>query len=231
MLNNIDNVLDTAFCKKESHDGHLHRWKSWEANTPFAPIFDAPLWLDDIPEDLIDDITNAIVENDLGLYKKIWKEYNIFKWEYPVFDKLKECIWDIYCKYMDALELPREDKDNLWIKGWAVVLQVGEEVPRHCHSYHENSYLGGNLSLCKDTVTHYLIPHLSPYYGSWKGENVPGRVTMFPAWMEHYVEPVLETRYSLGFDLYSKETMDYIKNNRIEGDFDQDTILQSVPFA
>tara|TARA_Y100000004_G_scaffold10615_1_gene11540 strand:- start:326 stop:1021 length:696 start_codon:yes stop_codon:yes gene_type:complete len=231
MQNDIDNVLDTAYCKRVTHDGQLHRWKSWDVNTPFAPIFDVPIWLDDISEDLIPDIVYAIEENNLGMYRKIWKDYNIFNWEYPVFSSLKECVWDVYCKYMDALELPREDKDRLWIKGWAVVLEPGEGIEQHCHSYHENTYLSCNIAFCNDTVTKYLIPHLSSYYGPWKGQNLPGRLTMFPSWLEHYVDPVNERRYSMGIDIFSKETIDYINNNRIEGDKDQEQILMSIPFA
>ena len=227
MLNDIDNVLDTAFCKKESHDGQLHRWKSWEANTPFAPTFDLPVWLDDIPMDIVEDVTDAIEENNLGLYQKVWKDYNIFKWDYSVFDKLRSNIHKIYTDYMNALELPVEE---IFIRGWAVALEPGEDVPRHCHAYHENTYLSGNISLvCKDTVTHYLIPHLSSYYGSWKAQNLPGRLTLFPSWVEHYVEPVEEKRYSMGFDLFNETTMNYVSDNRIEGNAEQDTILQSIP--
>ena len=230
MLNDVYNVLDNAFCKTKTHDGQLHRWKSFGANTPFAPIFDVPIWLEDVDEDIIKHSLYAIEENDLGLYRKIWEEYNIFRWEYPVFSELKEFIWDVYCKYMDALELPREDKDKLWIKGWAVGLEPGEEIERHCHAYHENTYLSGNISFGSDTNTEYLIPHLSSYYGSWKVKNHPGRMTMFPSWVEHYVLPVETKRYSMGFDIFSKETMDYINENRIPGDKAQEQILMSIPF-
>ena len=104
MLNDIDNVLDSAFCKTESHDGQLHRWKSWEANTPFAPTFDVPIWLDDISEDIIPDLVYAVEENNLGLYRQVWEDYNIFKWEYPVIQKLKEELVKIYSSYMAALD-------------------------------------------------------------------------------------------------------------------------------
>lgn len=231
MLNDVDNVLDSAFCKKESHDGHLHRWKSWGANTPFAPTFDVPIWLDDINDKIIPDLIDAMDENNLGLYKKVWKDYNIFKWEYPVFNQLKTRIWKIYNDYMDALDLPRESGDSLWIRGWAVVLEPGETVPQHCHAYHENTYLSGNISLGQDTVTEYLIPHLSSYYGSWKAKNIPGRLTLFPSWVEHFVQKVEEKRYSIGFDIFDFHTMEYLSNNKNPDDKDQQTILQSVPFA
>ena len=228
MLNDVDNVLDSAFCKTESHDGQLHRWKSWEANTPFAPTFDVPIWLDDISEDIIPDLVYAIEENNLGLYRQVWEDYNIFKWEYPVIQKLKEELAEIYSSYMAALDLPTEE---VWIRGWAVALKPGEAVTQHCHAYHENTYLSANIALCNDTVTEYIIPHLTSYYGSWKAQNLPGRLTMFPSWVEHYVAPVEKPRYSIGIDLFNSNTMNYINSNRVEGDKAQDTILRSVPLV
>ena len=228
MLNDIDNVLDSAFCKTESHDGQLHRWKSWEANTPFAPTFDVPIWLDDISEDIIPDLVYAVEENNLGLYRQVWEDYNIFKWEYPVIQKLKEELVKIYSSYMAALDLPTE---KVWIRGWAVALKPGEAVTQHCHAYHENTYLSANIALCNDTVTEYIIPHLTSYYGSWKAQNLPGRLTMFPSWVEHYVAPVEKARYSIGIDFFNSNTMNYINSNKIEGDKSQDTILHSVPLV
>jgi len=228
MLNNVDNVLDTAFCKKESHDGQMHRWKSWEANTPFAPTFDVPIWLDNISDEIIGGLVYAMEENDIGMYRQLWEDYNIFKWEYEEVAELKKEISNIYSSYMDALGLPKEE---VFIRGWAVVLQPGEDVKQHCHAYHENTYLSANLALCNDTVTEYIIPHLSSYYGTWKAENVPGRVTMFPSWVEHYVKPVEKTRYSMGFDIFDINTMNYVSDNKIPGNKAQETILHSVPLA
>ena len=54
---------------------------------------------------------------------------------------------------------------------------------------------------------------------------------MFPSWLEHYVHPVTERRYSMRIDIFSKETIDYLNNNRIKGDKDQEQILMSMPFA
>ena len=228
MLNNVDNVLDSAFCKTESHDGQLHRWKSWEANTPFAPTFDVPIWLDNISDEIIEGLVYAMEENDIGMYRQLWEDYNIFKWEYEAVAELKKEISNIYSSYMDALGLPTEE---VFIRGWAVVLQPGEAVKQHCHAYHENTYLSANLALCNDTVTEYIIPHLSSYYGTWKAENVPGRVAMFPSWVEHYVEPVEKLRYSMGFDIFDANTMNYVSDNKIPGDKAQETILHSIPLA
>ena len=232
-MNDIENILDNAFCRciynaEEKAHKHLYRWKNWEANTPFAPVFDVPIWLDDIDESLLTDILYAIEENDTGIYRDIWKEYNIFKWEYPVFKKLREEIYRVYKEYMEALHLQPEEPSSLWIKGWAVSLRPGEEIEQHCHAYHENAYVSANITFNSGTTTDYVIPHLSSYFGPWKCSNKRGRISMFPSWVEHSVEPVKEHRYSMGFDLFEWHTMEYITSNRDHNDIEQNTILESV---
>jgi hypothetical protein len=232
MINDIDNVLDTAFCKTQLANGHLHRWKSWTPTTPFAPVFDVPIWIDDINKKFIDQLLQIVKENDLGMYKDLWESYNIFKWEYPVLKALRASILYSYNNYMDALELPKENGDSLWIRGWAVSLKPGQGVDRHCHSYHENTYLSGNLMLSDNqTTTDYLIPHLSPYYGPWRCKNIPGRMTIFPSWVEHSVSSVSEQRYSIGYDLFDFHTMEYVSKNKIAGDKYQEIIMQAIPLA
>lgn len=232
-MNEIENILDNAYCRcvydtEQKAHKHLYRWKNWEANTPFSPIFDVPIWLDDIDTSITNDLALAMIENNHGNYRSQWKEYNIFKWEYPCLKKLREEIYRIYKDYMEALYIPHELPESLWIKGWAVVLEPGEQVEQHCHSYHENAYLSANLSFASGSTTDYVIPHISSYYGAWKCENKDGRLSMFPSWVEHFVEPVKETRYSIGLDLFDFNTMDYISNNRNPNDKEQNLILESI---
>lgn len=232
MINEIDNVLDSAFCKTVTANGHLHRWKSWEAKTPFAPVFDVPIWIDDVNKKFVDQILDVVKKNDNGTYKDLWESYNIFKWEHHAFKALRASIWHSYNNYMDTLNLPKENGDSLWIRGWAISLKPGERVGRHCHSYHENTYLSGNIMLSDNqTTTDYLIPHLSSYYGPWKCKNLPGRMTLFPSWVEHSVSEVEEQRYSLGYDLFDYHTMEYISKNKILGDKYQETIMHSIPLG
>ncbi len=235
-MNEIDNILDSAYCrciynKEEKAEKHLYRWKSWEGNTPFAPVYDVPIWLDDIDSSLLDPLVQSMVENNHGNYRENWQEYNIFKWEYPCLKKLREEVYRVYKDYMKALHLQPELPESLWIKGWAVFLEPDEEIELHCHSYHENSYLSANISFAEGTTTDYVIPHLTTYYGSWKCSNKEGRITMFPSWVEHSVEPVKERRYSIGLDLFDFNTMDYISNNRDHNSHEQNTILEAIRLA
>tara|TARA_B100001989_G_C24489901_1_gene438988 strand:- start:124 stop:831 length:708 start_codon:yes stop_codon:yes gene_type:complete len=235
-MNEIDNILDSAYCrciynKEEKAEKHLYRWKSWEGNTPFAPVYDVPIWLDDIDSSLSEPLVQCMVENNHGNYRQYWKEYNIFKWEYPCLKSLREEIYRIYKDYMEALHLQPELPESLWIKGWAVCLEEGEEIEQHCHAYHENAYLSANISFASGTTTDYVIPHLSSYYGFWRCQNKKGRVSMFPSWVEHSVERVKERRYSIGLDIFDFNTMDYISNNRDPNNNEQNTILEAIQLA
>ena len=225
----MNNILDTAYCKVSSTHSNLHRWKSWEANTPFAPNFDCPIWVEDLNNFFIKNLIKEIDLQNPGSYKDTWRTYNIFTWDNPSIKFLQSSITRVYSDYLDNLDVHKERLDDIWIRGWAVVLQPGDPVPKHCHSYHENTFLSGNLMLSgNDTTTDYFIPHLSDYYGPWKCENKPARITMFPSWVLHEVQPTEEYRISVGFDLFSFHTLDYISKNRVPGNELQECILKSI---
>ena len=225
----IENILDSAFCKIKNTHPNLHRWKSWKPNTSFAPIFDCPIWVDDLNQFFIEALIKDIEKSNPGSYRDTWRSYNIFNWETEATKFLKASITRVYNEYTNNLEFEKERLDDIWIRGWAVTLQPGELVPRLCHSYHENTFLSGNVMLTDNkTTTDYFIPHLSDYYGPWKCENRPARITMFPSWVNHEVIPTEDYRVSVGFDLFSFHTLEYISNNRVRGDELQECILKST---
>jgi hypothetical protein len=205
----ISNILDNANCKIKTTCKNLHRWKSWSPKTPFAPVFDLPLWIEDIQsfpsEELIEYIDNQNIDD----YQKIWQTINIFNWQTNSIKILKNNIIKSYKMYMNSLNLTSEN--YLYIRGWAVRLNCNMGVPLHAHSHHENTYLSGNLMLSSNkTTTDYSIPHLSTYYGYYKVENKPGRMTLFPSWVEHKVDPIEdEERYSVAFDVFTEHSYQY----------------------
>ena len=223
------NILDTADCKLKTNHQNLHHWKSWKANTPFAPSFDVPIWVEDINCYFVSELISEIEKQNTGSYRDTWRTYNIFNWDNPSVKFLQSSIVRIYSEFMDTLDVHKERLEDIWIRGWAVSLQPGESVPRHCHSYHENTFLSGNVMLSdNNTTTDYFLPHLSDYYGPWRCENKPARITMFPSWVNHEVIPTENYRVSVGFDLFSYHTLEYISNNRISGNELQECILQSI---
>lgn len=225
----MNNNLDNANCKVKNTHQNLHRWKNWEPNTPFAPIFDVPIWVEDLNKIFVRSLIKEIEIKNPGSYKDTWRTYNIFDWDSEPVKFLKSSIIRVYSDYTDSLEFEKERIDDLWIRGWAVVLKPDEMIPMHCHSYHENTFLSGNVMLSdNETTTDYFIPHLSDYYGPWKCENKPARITMFPSWVLHRVLPTDYYRVSIGFDLFSYHTLEYISNNRISGNEQQECILKSI---
>jgi hypothetical protein len=225
----MTNILNTADCKLQTNP-KLHRWKSWKANTPFAPSFDVPIWVEDLNNYFVKSLIEDIQEKNLGSYRETWRTYNIFDWNTPSTNFVKSSIVRVYNEYLNSLDdYSKERLDDLWIRGWAVVLESGEEVPKHCHSWHENTFISGNLMLSDNkTTTDYFIPHLSDYYGAWKCENAPARITLFPSWVMHKVDPCEHRRISIGFDIFSFHTLEYISKNRIKGDEQQECILKSI---
>ena len=114
------------------------------------------------------------------------------------------------------------------------ISQTGEKLETHCHAFHENTYLSGNVSLSDlGTTTDYWFPSLSLYFDWWRCPNKLGSITLFPSWLEHRVEPndTGELRYSIGFDLFTEHTFRYIQENRKENSENQNVILLSKKFS
>lgn len=235
------NLLDSHPTKISYSNTKMNRWKSWRANTMFAPSFDIPIYVDQYDKNLSNEIVDLIKKNDVGMssdvanslcttYQKQWAMYNIFSWESNAVKKLANEIYETYVSYMKTLEAIPLEKDKLWIRGWAVVLTENESLSAHCHAFHENTYLSGNLSLSDlGTTTDYWFPHLSLYFDWWRCENKIGSLTLFPSWLEHKVEPNTsgKLRYSVGFDLFTEHTFKYIEQNRNENAENQNVILLS----
>ena len=212
----------------ESDNPKLYRWTSWESNTPFAPYFDIPVYIDDLGETITNDLVDLISAKKCS--RENWLEYNLFSWSDLVVQILSDRIYQIYLDYINELGEEVIPKDKLWIRGWGVTLQPNEGIPHHSHAFHENSYLSGNISLSElGTSTDYLFPYLGWYFGYWKVKNVMGQMTLFPSWLEHAVgcNPTNEVRFSIAFDMFTEHTINYIRENRNNTSENQKTILLS----
>ena len=216
-------------------DPRIYRWKSWDGNTPFAPSWDIPVFIDQCGDTITEDLleifsrdTARDIFKDPG--RRTWVSYNMFSWDDFILGILCDRIYQVYQDYINLLEFPCLSKDKLWIRGWGVILDKNESVRHHSHAFHENTYLSGNISLSDlDTTTDYFFPYLAWYFGYWKVKNNPGSITLFPSWLEHKVDPNTtgQVRFSLGFDMFTEQAMDYISNNRNESSEDQKIILLS----
>ena len=188
----------------------MYRWKSWEAQTPFAPSFDVPVYLDSIDVEGLEDLLASKLPIE-------WTTYNIFDWDEDIIKNLADKIYWSYMEYINELCYEVIPKDKLWIRGWGVRIDPDNYLNHHAHSFHENTYLSGNLSISNlETTTDYFFPYLGWYFGYWKVKNVPGKMTLFPSWLEHKVDKNTtgQIRFSLGFDMFTEQSISYVRNNR-----------------
>ena len=203
----------------------MYRWTSWDANTPFAPVYDIPVYIDDCGDKISKDLVELLVTNNIGS-RETWTEYNIFSRKEFVVGLLSDRIYQVYTDYMIELKKDPLPKDKLWIRGWGIKLNEDEDIPHHAHSFHENTYLSGNISLSNlDTTTDYYFPYIGWYFKYWELENKFGKMVLFPSWLEHKVQPnnTGEVRFSLGFDMFTEHTMKYISDNR-----NYSSVLQNI---
>ena len=207
----------------------MYRWTSWDANTPFAPVYDIPVYIDDCGDKISKDLVELLVTNNIGS-RETWTEYNIFSRKEFVVGLLSDRIYQVYTDYMIELKKDPLPKDKLWIRGWGIKLNEDEDIPHHAHSFHENTYLSGNISLSNlDTTTDYYFPYIGWYFKYWELENKFGKMVLFPSWLEHKVQPnnTGEVRFSLGFDMFTEHTMNYVSDNRNSSSVLQNIIMLS----
>ena len=210
----------------------MYRWKSWKGNTPFAPSWDISLYLDELGNDITNDLNELISAQDICIdpYRDEWMKYNIFSWDANIIGVLSDRIYQIYSEYISELGYELLPKNKIWIRGWGVALDDGEFLVHHSHSFHENTYLSGNIALSDlQTTTDYYFPYIGWHFKYFKVPNTPGSITIFPSWLEHRVDrnTTGQLRYSVGFDMFTEHTMDYILENRNESSELQKTILLS----
>ena len=201
----------------------MYRWKSWEAQTPFAPSFDVPVYIDSIDVEGLEDLLASKLPME-------WTTYNIFDWDEDIIKNLVDKIYLSYTEYINELSYKVIPKDKLWIRGWGVRIDPDDYLNHHAHSFHENTYLSGNLSISNlETTTDYFFPYLGWYFGYWKVKNVPGKMTLFPSWLEHKVDKNTtgHMRFSLGFDIFTEHSISYIRNNRNDNSETQKILMLS----
>ena len=205
----------------------MYRWKSWEGQTHFAPSFDVPVYVDSINVEGLEDLLASKLPIE-------WTTYNIFDWDEDIIKNLADKIYWSYTEYINQLCYKVIQKDKLWIRGWGVRIDPNDYLNHHAHSFHENTYLSGNLSISNlDTTTDYFFPYLGWYFGYWKVKNVPGKMTLFPSWLEHKVDKNTtgQVRFSLGFDMFTEQSISYIRENRNKNSETQNILLLSKQFS
>ena len=128
--------------------------------------------------------------------------YNLV--EFKEMKYLKKIIHDAHDEFLKELNI--DDRDQLYIKCWANVMRKGEKIKTHFHALSNYDYLSGHICVStKDTHTYYLQPY---YKNVFSSKNVPGKLTLFPSWIEHYTDEVKtnKERITIAFDLRGEES-------------------------
>ena len=126
--------------------------------------------------------------------------YNIMTWDQS--KQLLKSIRSSHDTFIQHLEQP--NNENLYIQGWANVLRAGEQIQPHQHWYTAFSYLGGHVCIQADNTNTYYINPLSKE--SWPNTNEPGKLTLFPNYIEHYTDrhQGTELRITVAFDIITE---------------------------
>ena len=128
--------------------------------------------------------------------------YNLVEFEEAQY--LTEIIQDAHEEFLEKLNIQYNDK--LYIQCWANVMRKGDKIKKHFHAGSNYDYLSGHICVStKDTHTYYLQPY---YKNVFSSQNVPGKLTLFPSWIEHYTDEVKtnKERITIAFDLRGEES-------------------------
>jgi hypothetical protein len=201
-------MINDIIYKISKPDSKLHRWSTFKGNTPFAPVLDVPIWVDDLDETLISKVLKTAVEKEKDFKNLHWTQYNIFTWNEVEISVLKKEILRIHNEFLTNLGLPL--RNDLWINGWIYPQKKGMSLKPHNHAVHENCYLSANIVLTQNkTTTDFDIPYLSINAGLFELENRLGRMTLFPSYLVHSVKELQdEERYTIGLDIITQQGME-----------------------
>lgn len=142
--------------------------------------------------------------------------YNMLSW--PEMSPLRSAIRKMHDSFVKELAI--DSTEALYIQCWANVMRKGEKIKQHQHWKTNYAYLGGHVTIqCENTCTHYVNPYTREPYSSL---NVPGKITVFPNWVEHYTDThsAERERVTVAFDIitetvYNEDIFPSMKNHWI----------------
>tara|TARA_R110000822_G_C15113551_1_gene473223 strand:+ start:52 stop:702 length:651 start_codon:yes stop_codon:yes gene_type:complete len=190
---------------------------------PFNPTYSFYLYEDNIQSSLkLDFLKQFILNFEKDCLKKYqsdsdagtglgldsltsrYKHYNLLKIKETSY--LKDIIRQSYDNFLNQLNLNCDEK--IYVQCWANVLRKGQKINAHRHDSNNYGYLGGHICVStNNTSTNYVLPY---YEKPYPLKNKNGVITLFPSWMEHYTDEVVnnEERITIAFDIKTKATWD-----------------------
>ena len=140
--------------------------------------------------------------------------YNLWSIDLPVMYNIKNNVHFLYTKYLEVLSIPRRE---VWIQSWANVLRKGESISEHIHASHENTWLGGHVTIsCENTSTFYRAPVRLTDDQIYESKNIPGKLTLFPDCIPHWTSLHMgeKERISIAFDIITTERHNQLSDDR-----------------
>lgn len=165
-------------------------------------------------EERILEETKDKVKNDAGTglgtdsVTSRYAHYNVLNWDYQFVDKLKIGLLKTLNGYLSVYD--NCGYDEYYIKSWFNVLRKDQSISKHHHADHPNTFLGAHLTICtEETSTYYEHPFTQE---TFKIENTPGDLTLFPNWIKHWTDEYQGNcvRISVAMDITYKEAIDSI---------------------
>ena len=197
------------------------RFTSGETYTPFAAAWEyffcedvLTVSLDDVKKEILDKEKSIIEENE---FEDDWgtklgaesltarsNKYNLLKWECAA--PLRHAIRKTHDAFVSQLGAP--SPPVIYAQCWANVMRKGDQIAVHSHGKDPYGYLSGHVCVqVTDTNTNYY----NPYGGDpWKSHNEVGKITLFPNWVKHGTDKVIDDqeRITIAFDIYTEDGYD-----------------------
>jgi hypothetical protein len=191
----------------------LHRFQSLPQKTFFAPVYDYFIYETVIEGVNFDWFRNFCLEKEKEIMLRFppgvdgqtglgdnsltsrFMHYNLFQFREAEF--LRNTIKKHHDNILETLNLPLQ---KIFGQAWINVLRNGETIKAHRHGTDNYAYLSGNLTVSAEkTCTHYVNSFTGKVFSI---NNTPGKLTIFPGWIEHYTDTVEgpSERISIGLD-------------------------------
>jgi hypothetical protein len=131
-----------------------------------------------------------------------FEHYNVFMFNDPEIQKLKEKVHEQYLIFLEKFGAPRP---KVYMQCWANVMRKGQKIEPHIHGLTEWTYLGGHITVaCDGTYTNYMNP-LDQLQGKdqYYSENRVGQLTFFQNNIPHYttIHQADTERITIAFDI------------------------------
>jgi hypothetical protein len=178
-------------------------FKNEEFITPFSPIFKYHiLEFESLEYEYIQSLEDFILKKEPEIIKNFpssmdgntglgpdsltsrFSSVNFFK--FSELDYLKEKIKQSINIFLPNIGI-NDFNDTVYGQCWANVMRENQEMTKHQHSTNNHSFLSGHLVIKPIPKSYTYYCHRYNTEEKHFSKNIPGKLTLFPSWLEHGV--------------------------------------------